>query len=868
MPRTGARGIENELARRQAADSGETPAPLRTAAEIEGIKKTCQAIISLITGGKNIPLNWVPGQGFFWTFPKPGEGGNGTITGDSNDLERKKSPNYVPGVIFHESRHVAVSQPGRIPPEIWNKLGGAIGYNWFDDNRVENRAGTHIADGDKLVGDHLAEDIAPFGGLDYQRDSKQGPTGAVRQKIGYIPKHMVLGAAARQYFYLKEYAHKIESDKDRQAFIDDLKKFNQEVGEAFERMLPDIEAYYQTSPRHGAGQAEIDELSEQATQIYVDKLWPEYQKLVEQSRNDQTLKDFIDKLIDGAQFAGQDPQGGGVVIIDFDSLPPDIQDEIKKKMQGGAGGQGGQPQGQGQPGEAGQPGGQGSGGEPSASPESGGQPGAGGQGAEKGQPKPGSQPGEGEPSAGQGSGKPSVPWDKLSPAAQKAAKEAFDKLKPGDKAKIKEEADGNLGEAEDAANEELGGHSNTDSSRKTKLGKGKPGSGSGQGGESTDKGDNDNGNQDADQSPDQTQPKQPPAKPMDPDARRKLDKRIRSKIDQILDDVTGNAEKSSEYHDIKTSDIAVRAIQYLVDKFMPIFRPELVPEVRYSEDPGGDFDVDQDLADKLDRREPAPYRIEGEPTRPHERFTFLVDLSGSMAGEKIRLVRIIMVILNEVMTQLGIDCAIIGYPVPDAENGIIKVYRDYNKDEVVTSYESSPEVQGSIVSMLNDVGGGTPTDQALSDTLSYVVQRETRDGQSKSSHHFIMLWTDGQPDNGAQATKKHIGDLKDWLTKNFPDLNIVFTGLGVGEGTKFINDMFDRFPADLRRQIATILNGRNFMGQFEGRSYGTQSYDPELIDKSYTLEDIVLVLPVIIQFMIENPEQFANQSNEAGEDYE
>jgi hypothetical protein len=855
MPRTGARGIENELARRQAADSGETSAPLRTEAEIEEIKKKCQIVSWIVTGGKEIPIYWVPGQGFFWTFPKPGEKGNGTITGDSNDLERKKSPNYVPGVIFHESRHAAVSHPWLIPPEIWNDLGGAIGVNWFEDNRIEYKAGSHVADGDTLVGDHLAEDTEPFGGLDYRRDSDQGVTGAVRQKIGYIPKHMVLGAAARQYFYLKEYAHKIRTPADERAFIGDLKKFNQEVGNAFEEMLPDIEAYYQTSPRHGANQAEIDELGELAKLIYVDRLWPKYKKLVEKSRNDQALKDFIDKLIDG-----QDPQGGGVVVIDFDSLPPDIQKEIKKKMQGGTGGQGGQPQGPGQPGGEGQPGGAGGDSEPSSSPESG----AGGQGAGKGSAKPGAQPGEGQPTAGQGSGKSSVPWDKLSPEAQKAAKEAFDKLKPGDQAKIKEEADGNLGDAEDAANEELGGHSNTDSSRKTKLGKGKPGSGSGQGGEEGKTDDNESDGQtnpSANQAPNTSPPQRPPATPLTPDQREAIAKDAEARINQTIDKLDRRKKEKGPYHDALRDRTVVKAIDYLVDKFSPLFKPVAKRRIRYDE-MGDVFDADKELQDELDNRTPAAYEVEGKPTRPNYRFTFVVDLSESMA-DKIGEVFKMIVILNEVMTRLGIDCAIIGYPIYYQDKGIIKVYRPYNDDNVEDTGEVSPEIQTAIGGMLKNVGGGTPTSKAMTEVVSYVAQRELTAGTRKAKYHFVVLWTDGQPDGGPEAAKQHISVLEEWARNN--NLNTMFTGLGVGQGTEFINEMFDKFPAGLRREMAKKLNGRNFISKIMGSSGAVKHYDADSVDKSFTdINDLIEVLPDIIEWMLENPEEFVTQNTTAG----
>lgn len=465
----------------------------------EETRRICERIVDFVNPKSRTPVRWERGRGWFWNFK------DNYIVMDENDLE-KKSREYCIGVALHEALHVWMSRTEFFSDEEWQQLGFAIGFNFAEDCGIENAAERVHRDGKELIKSHLDVDVAAGGGLDINIAK------TIDKSLGYIPKHMILGGVMRQYFHGRQIAGTLNEDNkvgtyavDPYTTVDQnkLDAFNKKVEEvdpdvkaAFDQIRPLLEKFWEAVPEMYDNEEEIREFADERAKVYRE-IWDIYKTLVEQSVEDQSLKDFVDHLIEGGQFTSVPMPGGGqAIVIDFGSLPPEVQKELIDLMQDQQDqAQQGQPQaGQGQPG-AGQPGQ--SGGQPGAGSPSGenqqsgeagesseqsgetddqaSEPGEQSQGAQSGsQPSKAGTAGEGaegEPSE-EGQGGKQVPWDKVSPEAKQKIKEQYDQVQEDQKEEIKKNAEQELGEVEDEVNDKLEGKSDKEGvSRPTKLGK-------------------------------------------------------------------------------------------------------------------------------------------------------------------------------------------------------------------------------------------------------------------------------------------------------------------------------------------------------------------------------------------------------------
>ncbi len=298
----------------------------QTDEEIRECKFICSTLAQTINGGKVIPITWESGQGWYWSFVP----GQEKIVGDEKDL-REKGLWYAAGAMVHEASHNRISRPGVFTNDEWQQRGWGIGYNWVEDCRIEFDPDNVVREGKNLVRGHLIDDMKPGGGLDFNADSVDSPIGGVKQKIGYIPKHMAFGAAMRQYFYYKVYTDDFTDPAKEQQFFDKLHDYDPTIAAAFEKIRENLEEYYHLAPQMFADENEIDAKATESGEIYRDKIWPEYQRLVVEAYDEHALKKFIDDLMDGAQYPGQGG-GGTTIIIDFDSLPEEVKKEIEKAI--------------------------------------------------------------------------------------------------------------------------------------------------------------------------------------------------------------------------------------------------------------------------------------------------------------------------------------------------------------------------------------------------------------------------------------------------------------------------------------------------------------------------------------------------------
>ncbi len=417
----------------------------------EETRKLCERIVEFVNPGAKVPVHWKKGAGWFWNFK------DNYIVMDERDLETK-SREYCIGVALHESMHVWMSRTEYFTDDEWKQLGFAIGFNFAEDCSIENAAERVHKDGKRMIKSHLDVDVQKGGGLDISINQN------INSSLGYIPKHMILGGVMRQYFHGRQIAGTLnENGKvsiygvDTAVVVDQTKlgeftkrvtDIDADVSTAFDQIRPLLEKFWDTVPEMYDDEESIKAFAQGRTQIYRD-IWEIYKKLVERSVEEQALNDFIDQLVKGGKFTTMPMPGGGeAIVIDFDSLPPEVQKELtdlikeqQDQQQGqsggasaGGGGQGGKPQ-PGQPGgQGGKPSGSQAGGSGSeSSEESGDEAGTGGSSGSKPNEnqsnESGSEAGDETGAGTEAGGKPSSPSNK--PAGMDQGDSTSGEAQPG-----------------------------------------------------------------------------------------------------------------------------------------------------------------------------------------------------------------------------------------------------------------------------------------------------------------------------------------------------------------------------------------------------------------------------------------------------
>lgn len=805
--------------------------------DLDSITKELELIPNTITGKKRVGFKWSRGEGWYWSHLAGGP--DGTITGDLADLDRY-GYKYCKGVATHEPLHPVLSKDliEQFTPEEWNQPGFAIGVNWFEDNRIEYAADDLIDGGRANIKGYLDIDVQPGHGLDFALDQRgSGEMGKAQELLGYLPAHMRFGAVARNYFYEKEIARTLTTKADLDAFIERVRLVDEDVAQIFIESLPDIERYYQTIPGRFASPEEVRQKAKEAAAIYRNFLWPKYKKLVVTAVEKHTLSTFIDDLISGKDFQGQDPQGQ-VVIISFDDLPPEIQDELREKLKSPASAD---PLGA----NAGE----------SSTPEAGVEPSSSAAAPGEAATKEGSADESGEEGkTGEATDKTSAgngnsPVDALSDEAQAAVKEAWDKIDETEKQNTKTRATQEIGDAEDKINQDLQGHSDDPGvSRPTKVSENIEKQQSDKSDESTAGQNDDGGNRGKDVGTTSSDTRMP-GEQTSPQVATTGDV---EELDKYFAEQQ-QAERPQSSYDVRLADARIqRALAELNSAVT--FDPNTRPRSYYA--PSGIIlDIPKDIQDEMQGLEMNAFVVEGEKETVELRFLILADVSGSMSGLRNHLLDF-LVLQTEFLTHQGIDNAACAYT--DGGRGfasdILHVLKDFESTEgfgAVVPKEVKKEM--SQVSDISFGGGGTPTSSAmLAGYEDILVPRHRQMPQNVNSRTFMIVLTDGQPTDSAPNMSPV--DTAVWTQHTMyekaksDNMPLTILCLGIGPGTEFVRDISVGLPDDLKSELARKLT-----------AYRSTPVSPAEATTAFAdIEELAAIWPTIIEYVTQYPEEFEN----------
>ncbi|KKS04617.1 hypothetical protein A2W70_04815 [Candidatus Curtissbacteria bacterium RIFCSPLOWO2_02_41_11] len=760
----------------------------------ETIRRKADVIALFMGGDYGMTVGVGPwGSGWHWDFVK------NHVNMDAKDLATEPE-DVVKGIAAHEGNHRLVSRAEHVT-DLWQEPGFSFGFNACEDPRA-NQAGMSMRPGSRdWIRAYIERDLSPGGGLDYK-----GMLADARNSLGYVPKFMQWGGEIIHHWYKREFTDGLKTEEDKEHFLEEIP--DEDVRRTIRETIDAFDEFYRITPTT-KDEFDVQREAIASTEVFIEKIWPKYKQLVEESLKDQNMVNMIkDMLSQDQQGGGQGQHGGGqIMVIPFDALPKDVQDEIREKVkeanrqQGQKGPkQSGEPQGQEraekdqekQTGEDGQSGANGQ------TQQTQGEQSGDSSGSEQGmnvqeesaEPAEGTQgssaQGREEDGRSENGSDMRIPWDDFSDKTKKAIEDAYDNLSSESKDSLEQRAREDLEDVEDEANEKLKGHINDprhqESHKERRVG------------EKT------------------SQAKEEQQKEAERVAR-DMEKRRKEALETIQED---------PYQSVLSMPDVDAVRRRLEKEFKTLFEPTEEPSIRYSST-GLRPSMRKAMQMEADPRKYNAFEAKGRPTEKSYRFLLLVDLSPSMEGKIFETFKMVAA-FSEVMNRFGLEFAIIGFR--DSFKGKVRLYKDFGKKKLTNQ---DRDVLGK---MLSDCGGsGTPTYEATQASYRYLKRRMS--SLPLDNNYFITL-TDGEPTSTSQE------EVLDLLREVRSDRSVVTAGFGIGPGTDFVNDSYPELHERVKRDIARAL-GANF----------------DEVGNSYTdAEEFGRAFAIIMEYMVKHPEFF------------
>jgi hypothetical protein len=311
------------------------------------------------------------------------------------------------------------------------------------------------------------------------------------------------------------------------------------------------------------------------------------------------------------------------------------------------------------------------------------------------------------------------PEDKLSEKTKQELEKLFNKLPRQKREELKDKAQKQLEDLEDKINEDLEGRLNPDKPESHKERR-------------------------------EREEKEREAE-KEKEAAEKEKKGLEQKLEEL------RREKMTEYD--KAYEEVADIINPLYVRLKKFFLPERHPKWRKGFPTGSRLDLEKAMQAEADPR--YLEKIWERKTIPHKfdyRFSILVDLSGSMLGEKIEETFKGVVVLAEVLEKLGIQYEILGF------SDTSRIFKEWKEKLDIHSREKMAKMKGW-------GGEGTETTEATQRAYQELLKNLGKD-------NFLITLTDGQPNNA--------GSLKEELEKIAKEKKIKLVGIGLGPHTEFV----------------------------------------------------------------------------------
>ncbi|MGB9681208.1 MAG: cobaltochelatase CobT-related protein, partial [Minisyncoccia bacterium] len=246
-------------------------------------------------------------------------------------------------------------------------------------------------------------------------------------------------------------------------------------------------------------------------------------------------------------------------------------------------------------------------------------------------------------------------------------------------------------------------------------------------------------------------------------------------------------ERMTEYD--KVYEEVADIINSLYVRLKKFFLPERHPKWRKNYPSGSRLDLDKAMQAEADPR--YLEKIWERKTIPHKfdyRFSILVDLSGSMQGEKIEETFKGVVVLAEVLEKLGIQYEILGF-----QDTIIP-YKGFRE-------RLDKRLRDNLSIAKNEPSDKGVHNQAAWNSDGYCLkQAYERLEQNKGKNNFLIVLSDGLP----APDSEHSGpeyELSEVVKKILQERNIKLIGIGLGPDTEYVKDYYPHGFANMPMRV-------------------------------------------------------------------
>lgn len=261
-----------------------------------------------------------PGAGWHWNFKE------NHIKIDPKDL-LEKPLDYLRFVISHEGGHRRISRTEFIPEEVWKQPGFSFMMNAVEDPRDNN----FVAEAYPKFREQM--NVAYTLDTQFEEEAKN----AAKTKLGTVPRFLQAG-----HEYIKQWFN----ETNGKPFVVD-ESLPKDVREAVEKTLAAAqESWWRYPSKEEADESEetISRYANASYRINLEKIWPEFKKLVDEDVKDQQTKKALDDMQksvepqeskekgDGEK--GEPQQGNGGIPQELkDKLTPQEARELGEKME-------------------------------------------------------------------------------------------------------------------------------------------------------------------------------------------------------------------------------------------------------------------------------------------------------------------------------------------------------------------------------------------------------------------------------------------------------------------------------------------------------------------------------------------------------
>ena len=171
------------------------------------------------------------------------------------------------------------------------------------------------------------------------------------------------------------------------------------------------------------------------------------------------------------------------------------------------------------------------------------------------------------------------------------------------------------------------------------------------------------------------------------------------------------------------------------------------------------------------------------PSEKDYAISILIDLSGSMSGQKIKETFKAVIVLSEVLNKLSIKTEILGF------NDRLYEYQTFSEN-------FSGEIRENMGGVLQEVDNHSDGRASYNDDGWALQETSKRLARQKASEKFIMVLSDGLPEESSQHKGSEF-DLNRVVSQIMQESDQKLIGLGIGSGTGHVEKYYPNSLANI-----------------------------------------------------------------------